>query len=160
MKKKSGFVTDLDLHVGRTVEDALLAFWAVVAEANPRATTGDFAPDEHARQAKEAERDIRIYKRILSERYEQHRVVAIKDANIDIFKARDIALVDDIMQRLWEKTASEVSHLSHGLAWEVVDELDSIPYQASLLSNEDITEDDVRRTAALAREHDWQLTRN
>ncbi len=61
---------------------------------------------------------------------QQHRCVPLRDPNLDQFKGRDIALIDDVIQKLWGKTATEVSKLSHQRAWRIAKDRDSIPYQA------------------------------
>lgn len=90
--------------------------------------------------------------------YERERVISLRDANLDSFSASDIAIVDDIINRLWNKTADTVSAMSHMLPWRIaaVDKA-PIPYEAALLSNEGVTEDDIRRAEELIREHGWDV---
>lgn len=106
------------------------------------------------RKELEAEQDIIIKKRDYYSQ-EQHRVIALKQANLDIFNAHDIALVDDYIRLLWGKTAKEVSEMSHGMAWQVAENKDLIPYQAMLLSEEGITEEDIAEAQELINQHAW-----
>lgn len=88
---------------------------------------------------------------------EQHRVIAQRLANLDIFKPRDIAIVDEVIADLWDKNASDVSELSHGIAWRIAKEKESIPYQAAYLSDEGITKEDIERAQELISEYGWDV---
>lgn len=66
----------------------------------------------------------------------QKRLVAKRPADLSMFSADDIALVDEVIDDLRGQTAREVSRLSHRMAWKVAeDDQGLIPYQASLLSD-------------------------
>ena len=43
----------------------------------------------------------------------QHRIVPLREPDLTKFTARDIAVVDQIIEALWNKDASEVSRESH-----------------------------------------------
>lgn len=88
---------------------------------------------------------------------EQHRVIALREPNLDLFRARDIAVVDEIIHLLWGKTADEVSNMSHGIAWHVFGNKQLIPYQTAHLSNEGITDGDIIRAQELIMEHGWDF---
>lgn len=90
--------------------------------------------------------------------YVHKKIVPLRKANLDIFSPTDIAVVDDVIRALWNKTAKGVSSLSHGKAWEVAAEGDSIPYEAVFLSDGPINRYDVTRTKELARQFGWALT--
>lgn len=75
--------------------------------------------------------------------YEQHRVIAKRRPDLSLFTGEDIALVDAIIDQLRDHTAEAVSQLSHGLAWQIVDDLDHIPYEAALLGDPELTPDDI-----------------
>jgi hypothetical protein len=89
--------------------------------------------------------------------YEQIRVVANRDANLDVFTATDIALVDEIIQTYWNRFAAEVSSLSHGIAWESAKDGELIPYEAFLLSDEELTEEEINRAEELIKQHGWDV---
>lgn len=89
--------------------------------------------------------------------YDQKRVVAISEPKIENFKPRDIALVDEIIRVNWGKTAREMSQDTHGLIWKITKNKDIIPYEAMLLSNEGITEDDIVRAQELIEKHGWDV---
>ena len=106
----------------------------------------------------QAERDL-VLKRIPVYDYERTRIISLRQANLDNFKPRDIALIDNIIQVFWGKRATDVSELSHGKAWNYVNPFESIPYQAALLSDEGITNEDIQRTKELAEQYGWEIVR-
>jgi hypothetical protein len=89
--------------------------------------------------------------------YTQKRPVALRPANLSVFSAAEIAIVNQVIGMLRSKTAKGVSTLSHGKAWEVATDKESIPYEAVFLSDEPITREDRARTKELARIHHWAV---
>jgi hypothetical protein len=89
--------------------------------------------------------------------HQQKRPVALRPADLRVFSADDIAIVDHVIEALRRKTAKGVSTQSHGKAWEVATEKGPIPYEAVFLSDEPVTRSDVSRTKELARVHGWAL---
>jgi hypothetical protein len=75
--------------------------------------------------------------------YDQHRVIARQQPDLTIFTGRDIALIDRFVRDFWGKTAKEISELSHDMGWRVANLKEPIPYQASLLSDEGVTREDI-----------------
>jgi len=108
------------------------------------------------RQEMIADGDVAIQK-ITFKNKQQHRCIPLRDPDLSKFSGRDIALIDEQIEDLWGKRASEVSDESHQRAWRIAKDRESIPYQAIYLSDsDDLTEDDVLRVAALNREHKWE----
>lgn len=89
----------------------------------------------------------------------QDRVISLRNADLSIFDGEDIAIVDAVIESLRGKNADEVSAESHLRAWRTRGDKDLIPYEASLLSDEGITVEDVARTEALAKELGWNVRR-
>lgn len=87
--------------------------------------------------------------------YEQHRVIPKREADLTLFSGRDIGLVDKIIHDIAGKSAQQVSELSHTLAWDIFEMNAPIPYEAALLSDEGITEDDIESAKALFTEDGW-----
>lgn len=102
--------------------------------------------------------DEMIARRDIAIRMEQHphsehtwmRVMALREANLAHFSGTDIALVRDIIEWLKGKSAKTISQLSHRMAWENAARNEPIPYQASLLSDEPINQDDLDTIQELA----------
>lgn len=66
----------------------------------------------------------------------QDRVVPLRAAATKAFTDSQLKLVDRVIDELWGKSAAEVSNLSHGKAWEIDADGDSIPYEAVFLSDD------------------------
>lgn len=89
-------------------------------------------------------------------KFQQKRIVPLRPPNLGLFSADDIAIVDEMIQNLWGRTATAVSELSHGIAWRVAGDRAPIPYEAVFLSDEPLTEYDIARTHELAQRYGWR----
>jgi hypothetical protein len=85
--------------------------------------------------------------------YTQQRIVACREAELTQFSGRDIALVHDIMRRVASMSASEISEVSHDIKWKSAKLNEPIPYEASLLSDEPITQEDIDHVQKLIEEY-------
>ena len=87
----------------------------------------------------------------------QRRLVPLRSANMNLFSAAEIDLVDDVIRSLYPHDATGVSLLSHerSFAWNVVSDGETIPYCAVFLSARKATSADIERGQLLAREHGW-----
>ena len=68
----------------------------------------------------------------------------------------DIPICDQVIESVRGKTGVQVTEESHGKGWELVAYKESIPYEATFLSDEPITEHDMLRTLELATELGWE----
>jgi hypothetical protein len=83
--------------------------------------------------------------------YSQERIVPTREANLALFTAKEIALIDDIIQKLWGINAADISDYTHRLAgWRIAEDQDNIPYESVFLSDEALTQDDVERAKELS----------
>jgi len=98
---------------------------------------------------------IEIEKRSLPGNYEQHRTIALREPILDFFTKDEIALVDEVIDELWDQTATEVSDASHDVRWRVLQHKDPLPYEFAFLSNEPVSDVENQRTRELARELGW-----
>jgi hypothetical protein len=88
-------------------------------------------------------------------RFIQHRIVPLREPDLTVFDARDIAIVDNVIEFLADKNAGQASKQSHMRGWEMAKTKQDIPYEAIFLSDEGITEEDISRTQELNRELGW-----
>lgn len=72
----------------------------------------------------------------------QHRVIPLREPDLDKFNAHDIVMVEQIIEALWGRGATEVSGLSRDRAWRNASEGETIPYEAAFVSDEPLTEHD------------------
>lgn len=88
--------------------------------------------------------------------YPQERMIPVREANLDLFTAKEIALVDDIIQKLWGINAANISDYTHRLAgWRIAEDNGDIPYESVFLSDEGLTVDDATRGKELAEHFGW-----
>ena len=102
-----------------------------------------------------ANNDAAVQKRTYFKRI-QNRVVPLRDADYSLFTGEQIALVDEMISGLWEDSATQVSEASHGKAWEIAKEGQSIPYESIFLSDNQTNSMDISETHALAERLDWK----
>lgn len=86
----------------------------------------------------------------------QKHLAPRRPADLSEFSGEEIAAVDSVIRRLWGKTATETSDLSHGdLGWQAVDEGDSIPFTMALIVEDPEVTDQMR-----TRAHELALEQN
>jgi Protein of unknown function (DUF4065) len=82
----------------------------------------------------------------------QHRAVNLRVPDLSVFTAAQIALVDRVIEELWDLDAEAVSELSHRMmGWRLADLGETIPYETVFISSEPLTETDVQRARELGR---------
>jgi hypothetical protein len=101
-------------------------------------------------------KDLIIKPNRVFENKEQKSSIALRPANLSLFSANDISIVDQVIRELWDKSANEVSQMSHNISWEIYAENDPIPYEAVHLSSE-INDADVVRAHELIEKHGWEV---
>lgn len=64
---------------------------------------------------------------------QQHRLVALRDADLTPFSAEELQTVDSVISELRGQNASQVSELSHQhIGWRLTEMNEDIPYAAAL----------------------------
>jgi uncharacterized phage-associated protein len=64
----------------------------------------------------------------------QKILVALREPDLSLFSGAEIAIVQDVIRKLWDLNASSVSELSHEfLGWQLAAEGEEIPYSTALL---------------------------
>lgn len=79
--------------------------------------------------------------------YKQVRFLALRDPDLSVFDADEIAQVDEVISDLWNKSASRVSMMSHNfIGWHFADEKahEIIPYEVALVGNRPLTAIEVK----------------
>ncbi|HMI98602.1 MAG TPA: Panacea domain-containing protein [Gaiellaceae bacterium] len=81
------------------------------------------------------DKDLQIRReRVL--RFTQQRPIALRKANVSVFSADELSLVNDLLRWLGDRTAGEISELSHAeVCWQLADLNEEIPYTAVFLSS-------------------------
>jgi len=91
--------------------------------------------------------------------FQHDRVVPLRDPNLSLFTADEIALVDSVIEGCWNATATDLSEVTHGYrGWRMARNLkDLIPYEAVFLSDEPPTDYELQHAQELVREHKWDV---
>lgn len=79
--------------------------------------------------------------------HEQVRLEAVDEPDLSRFSGTEIAVVDEVIEWLWDQTAVSASNRSHEfLGWKLVEPDEAIPYQMVFLRKTPVTDSD-RETA-------------
>jgi uncharacterized phage-associated protein len=101
--------------------------------------------------------DIKIIKRQFFD-YEQSRVVPLKESEPSKFSGQEIAFVDNIVDQLKDKSARELTEISHKYpAYNLTAYRESIPYELIFISREPPSPEDLERGLELAKEYGWKI---
>lgn len=103
-------------------------------------------------------KDIAIERRKL-----QHRTIALRNADLSIFSAQEIAIVDKVIEALRHRNAEMVSEMSHAfLGWKAAraegeknGENVTIPYGTAYVTNPPIDEFEASYGMELFRKYGW-----
>lgn len=86
----------------------------------------------------------------------QKRLIVQREANLDLFTAKEIAHVGSVLRSLWDRNATEVSDLSHHfMGWKTARVQEDIPYETVFLEDPEdlvLTEEEISYGQELARE--------
>lgn len=96
-------------------------------------------------------------------KHQQHRTIALRDPDYDVFSASEIALVDKVIDILRDYNADETSELSHMfLGWQAAmaegehsGEHVSIPYSTVFVQNPPMDEYENAYGLELMRKYGW-----
>jgi len=85
----------------------------------------------------------------------QMRLVALRPANLGGFDASETAVVDQVVDSLSDKTAAEVSDLSHlmSIGWRLAQFKEEIPYRTVFLSYQSPTQGELELAQEIASRH-------
>lgn len=68
--------------------------------------------------------------------FKQQRVFSLRRPNLNLFSGGEIALIDELITRNWDKNGTELSDESHEfLGWQLAQKGETIPYEVALLGN-------------------------
>jgi hypothetical protein len=85
----------------------------------------------------------------------ERRTIALHDAALRNFNAEDLSFVDGSVRHYWDKTGTEASDESHGVAWSTRHDRDPMPYESAYLSDEEIGWPQKLRLATMMYERGW-----
>lgn len=88
--------------------------------------------------------------------FEEQRPIALAEPVLTFFSPGDIACFDRAISVYWDKTGTETSDISHGVAWNSRSDNEAMPYELAYLSDEPIGRSQKGRLLKLATAHNWQ----
>lgn len=86
----------------------------------------------------------------------EKRVIAKVPSNVIVFPVADLQFVNKAISYYWDKTGTETSDDSHGLAWKTRDNKDPMPYELAYLSDRQIEGRQLSRLQHMAIERGWK----
>ena len=86
----------------------------------------------------------------------EQRIIAKVAPALRFFSPDDLGFMDRAIERLWDMSARQASDFSHGVAWKTRDELDPIPYETAILSDEELSGEALARIKERAYEQGWK----
>jgi hypothetical protein len=82
--------------------------------------------------------------------FRQNRLIPLRNADVTLFAPEEIEIVDQVLNELHGRSASEASALSHDeVGWQMVEDGETIPYETAYLRRAEVT--------AKVRQHGKQL---
>ena len=101
------------------------------------------------RAAMERKGDLAVQKRPVGP-FVQERPVCLREPDLSCFTAKQIALVDELIQAWWGQTAAAISGQSHRfIGWQLAERGETIPYSVALVCKPELTAEQVQRGLAL-----------
>lgn len=85
----------------------------------------------------------------------QKRITPLKEVDIDdCFTAEELRTIDSIIENIKDVNATAISDFSHQeIAWKVARDFEELPFYTYLLTQGEITEEDVRWSEGVIAEH-------
>ncbi len=100
--------------------------------------------------------DLALQETALSQEMTQKRTVNLRAANLSIFTAEEIALVDRIVEMSRAATGKSISRYSHRwCGWRAAMNMETIPYTTVFISDDPPTPFEIERGKELAAQHGW-----
>jgi hypothetical protein len=87
--------------------------------------------------------------------YEEQRPTALQSPILTMFSKQDLDYLDRSISAYWDKTGTEVSDISHGVAWKSREDGDPMPYELAYLSDEPLGMGQKGRLLKLATSYGW-----
>ncbi|WP_158531560.1 Panacea domain-containing protein [Hyphomonas sp. GM-8P] len=98
---------------------------------------------------------VRIDERNYPSNRNEKRLIALREPDVSLFIRAEIEIVDEIIEKFKHKNGTEVSDLSHDIRWKTVEMNTLMPYDMVWLSDEPVTQEDIKRTRELAKQYGW-----
>jgi Protein of unknown function (DUF4065) len=106
------------------------------------------------RDALQAENALAVQPVLFPDGKVQHRTVNLRQPDLSLFEAKEISLIDSVIDEMRNMSATEASNLSHQyVGWLMTDEGETIEYSTIFLSAEPMSLAETKRAQELARKY-------
>jgi len=79
----------------------------------------------------------------------QNKPIALREPEIDVLSAREISIIDSVIEKVWRFSANQISSISHGfIGWQIADIGETIPYGLAWIETEPEFSEEERRAIA------------
>jgi hypothetical protein len=85
----------------------------------------------------------------------EQRIYCESEPNLTYFSRDDISYIDASIEYYWDKTATETSDDSHGVAWKTRADGDAMPYELAYLSDGEIPQELLKKIKGIGIERGW-----
>lgn len=86
----------------------------------------------------------------------ESRVIPEVPVDVRVFPAEDLRFVDRAISYYWDKTGTEASDDSHGVAWKTREDGDPMPYELAFLSDRKLEGRQLTRLVEMATAQGWK----
>lgn len=81
----------------------------------------------------------------------QQRVVALRDPDMTVFSAGELAMMQEVLRMLWREDGTSVSNMTHELAaWRTYGNEEIIPFESIFVGNRELTAREIEFAKKLA----------
>ena len=102
--------------------------------------------------------ELAIQETAITNEIARKRPVNLRSANLSLFAAEEIALVDQVISICSGVTATGISNYTHSWhGWIVAAEQETIPYETVFISDDPMTTFEMERGKHLARQYGWSV---
>lgn len=102
--------------------------------------------------------ELAIQETALTEEISRKRPVNLRSANLSVFSAQEIALVDEVITLCSRATATRMSNYTHAWhGWIAAADGETIPYETVFISDDPITPFEIERGRELASQYGWDV---
>jgi uncharacterized phage-associated protein len=102
--------------------------------------------------------ELAIQETALDPEMKRKKPINLRAADLSVFDAEEIALVDKVIEVCQNASASGVSRYTHHWhGWIAAIDGETIPYETVFISDDPITPFEIERGKELADQHGWQI---
>ena len=89
--------------------------------------------------------------------YKRRVTVPLREPDLSLFTEEELAIVDEVIERLKDSTAGRVADIAHdeSAGWNLVGQHEDIPYATALIDTEPPSHDTLEHLRGIAAQRGW-----